>query len=451
MVDYVFERHLSGGILLPANKAKSTALPIRRGFVPTKLVLALRQHRGTPATPVVAIGERVRKGQLVAAAAGPLSAGVHAGTSGLVVAIEERPVLGAHGVQPSQCIVIEADGRDEPAPEETLPAWPGERAAQLAAIGAAGIVGLGGAVYPTAAKLATPVPCKTLIVNGAECEPYISCDDLLMRENAAEVVAGALLITDVLAAPRCIIAIERDKPQAMEAIEAAAEAAGDPRLKLAEVPTIYPAGGEKQLIELLTGEEVPSGCHPAEFGYVCQNVGTAFAVERLRSAREPLISRIVTITGGGVRTPQNVEAPIGTPIAELIALCGGYNEGVVRLIAGGSMMGHALPDDDTPITKATNCIIAATADEVRMDTFEWPCIRCGDCAMVCPSRLLPQELLVAAAANDFASLETLGLSDCIECGCCDVVCPSHIMLTERFRVAKRKAARHEQLLAVEQR
>ena len=232
---------------------------------------------------------------------------------------------------------------------------------------AGGIVGLGGAVYPTADKLATPVPCKTLIVNGAECEPYISCDDMLMRENAAEIVAGALLLTDVLGAPRCIIAIERDKPQAMEAIEDAARAIEDPRLKLAEVPTIYPAGGERQLVELLTGEEVPSGRYPGEFGYVCQNVGTAYAVHRLRAAREPLTSRIVTITGGGVRTPQNVEVPIGTPIAELVALCGGYTDDVVRLIAGGSMMGYALPDDDVPTTKATNCIIAATSAEVRLD------------------------------------------------------------------------------------
>src|SRR5262245_6339796 len=267
---------------------------------------------------------------------------------------------------------------------------------------------------------------------------------MLMRENAAEIVSGTLLLTDVLAAPRAIIAIERDKPQAMEAIEAAAHAANDQRLKLAEVPTIYPAGGEKQL-ELLTGEEVPSGRYPGEFGYVCQNVGTAYAVHRLSAAREPLIARVVTVTGGGVKKPQNIEAPIGTPIAELIAHCGGYNEGVARLIAGGSMMGYALPDDETPITKATNCVIAALADEVRTDMHEWPCIRCGDCAMVCPSRLLPQDLLVAAIASDFASLHTLGLQDCIECGCCDVICPSQIMLTERFRIAKRSVAVRERI------
>jgi electron transport complex protein RnfC len=444
MVDYVFEKHLSGGILLPASKRASTSTPIRRGLVPSKLVLALRQHRGQPAEAIVGVGDRVRKGQMIAraGAAGP-SAAVHASSSGTVTAIEDRPVLAGNGVQPSPCIVIETDGRDERAADSAA-AWPVDAAAQRDAIRAGGIVGLGGAVYPTADKLATPVPCKTLIVNGAECEPYISCDDMLMRENAAEIVAGALLLTDVLAAPRCIIAIERDKPQAMKAIEEASRLIDDPRLKLAEVPTIYPAGGERQLVELLTGEEVPSGRYPGEFGYVCQNVGTAFAVERLRAAHEPLLSRIVTVTGRGVGAPQNVETPIGTPVSELIAFCGGYNPDVVRLIAGGSMMGYALPDDDVPVSKATNCIIAATANEVRLDPYEWPCIRCGDCAMVCPSRLLPQDLLVAANALDFPALATLGLKDCIECGCCDVICPSHIFLTERFRVAKRAVAAHAQ-------
>ena len=444
MVDYVFEKHLTGGLLLPANKTTSTATSIRRGFIPRQLVLALCQHRGAPAEAVVAVGDRVLKGQVVAraAAAGP-SAAVHASSSGFVRAIEERPALAGNGVEPSQCIVIDTDGRDESLPAGELPSWPASAEAQLAAVRAGGIVGLGGAVYPTADKLATPVPCRTLIVNGAECEPYISCDDMLMRENAAEVVAGALLLTDVLAAPRCIIAIERDKPQAMAAIEAAAHAIDDPRLKLAEVPTIYPAGGERQLVELLTGEEVPSGRYPGEFGYVCQNVGTAYAVHRLQAAREPLLSRIVTVTGGGVRTPQNVEVPIGTPLAELIALCGGYTDDVVRLIAGGSMMGYALPNDDVPTTKATNCIIAASSTEVRVDPHEWACIRCGDCALVCPSRLLPQDLLVAATTSDFGALATLGLQDCIECGCCDVICPSHIMLAERFRIAKRAVAARE--------
>jgi electron transport complex protein RnfC len=268
-----------------------------------------------------------------------------------------------------------------------------------------------------------------------------------MREHAADVVAGALLMSDLLATPLCIIAIERDKQRAIEAIEEAARAVEDPRLKLAEVPTIYPAGGERQLVELLSGEEVPSGRYPSEIGYVCQNVGTAVALRRLARDGEPLISRIVTVTGAGIKTPQNVEAPLGTPIAELVAFCGGYNDGVIRLIGGGSMMGHALPDDDVPIGKASNCVIAATTAEVRIDPTEWPCIRCGDCAMVCPPRLLPQELLVAANESDFEALRALGLQDCIECGCCDVACPSHISLTERFRQAKRSLAQHDRHVA----
>ncbi len=444
MVDYVFERHLSGGIHIPANKDSSTAQPIRRGFIPSRLVLALRQHRGAPAEPIVRIGDRVLRGEMLARPGSPPSAAVHASTSGWVRAIEERLVLAGDGVQPSPCIVIETDGRDE---REALGApWPTERTAQLERIRMAGIVGLGGAVFPTADKLSTPVPCKTLIVNGAECEPYISCDDLLMREHAADVVAGALLLTDLLAAPLCIIAIERDKPNAEQAIEAAAHAAADPRLKLAEVPTIYPAGGERQLVELLTGDEVPGGGYPSQIGYVCQNVGTAYALLRLVRDGEPLLSRVVTVTGGGIRTPQNVEALIGTPIAELVEFCGGYNEGVVRLIGGGSMMGVALPDDDLPIAKGSNCIIAATAAEVRMDPTEWPCIRCGDCVTVCPPRLLPQELLIAAHTADFDALHLFGLQDCIECGCCDVACPSQISLTERFRQAKRSLALHDRQL-----
>ncbi len=447
VVDYVFEQHLSGGILLPANKTASTATPIRRGFVPRQLVLALRQHRGTPAEarrrgrPARAARAKSSREPRPMAPRPPCTPRLRAwcGRSRNV------PCWPATACSSSQCIVIETDGRDESLPPSELPVWPTTAERQRAAVRAGGIVGLGGAVYPTADKLATPVPCKTLIVNGAECEPYISCDDMLMRENAAEIVAGALLLTEVLAAPRCIIAIERDKPQAMEAIEAAAKAVEDPRLKLAEVPTIYPAGGERQLVELLTGEEVPSGRYPGEFGYVCQNVGTAYAVHRLHAAREPLTSRIVTVTGGGVRTPQNVEAPIGTPIAELIALCGGYGDDVVRLIAGGSMMGYALPDDDVPTTKATNCIIAAHSTEVRLDTHEWPCIRCGDCARCARRACCRRTCSSQRRPPTSARSTTLGLQDCIECGCCDVICPSHILLTERFRVAKRAVAAHEHI------
>ena len=445
MVEFVPERRLSGGLRIRANKTASTAEPILRGFVPRRLVLGLGQHRGGPAQPLVAVGDRVLKGQMIAAPGDAPSTAVHASSSGWVRAIEERAIQGSEGVQTSLAVVVETDGQDERALAES--GRPTDRSACLERVRLGGIVGLGGAVFPTAEKLAA-TRCEALIINGAECEPYISCDDMLMRESAPEIVSGALLMADLLEAPLCIIAVERDKPRAITAITAAANAVEDPRLKLAEVPTIYPAGGERQLVEVLIGGEIPSGRYPPEIGYVCQNVGTAFAVHRLVHAHEPLITRVVTVTGGGVRKPQNVETPIGTPIGELIELCGGYTDDVMRLIGGGSMMGYALPDDEIPIGKASNCIIAATAIEVRTDPTEWPCIRCGECASACPPRLQPQELLLAADTQDFGTLEALGLDDCIECGCCDVICPSHIVLTETFRAAKRELAVHRRRQAL---
>nr|MBO2513528.1 electron transport complex subunit RsxC [Gammaproteobacteria bacterium] len=449
MVDVTFERYLTGGIRLAANKTASTEEPILRGFIPPLLVIGLHQHGGTSAVPIVAVGQKVAKGEPIALPGTPPSTAVHASSSGRVRAIEERLIPTGTKLRASLCIVIETDGDDRRFEGGPHDPWPESREVRIERVRLAGIAGLGGAAFPTATKLeAVAGTCKVLIVNGAECEPYISCDDMLMREAPAEIVAGVIRMADLVAAPRVIIAIERDKPRALEAMRKAVTAAGDPRLAICEIPTVYPAGGERQLIELLTGEEVPSGAYPSSIGYVCQNVGTAYAIERLAARGEPLTSRIVTVTGGGVARPRNVEVPIGTPIHYLIEQCGGYRRNVVRLIHGGSMMGYALPADDLPTTKATSCIIAAAEGEVRESFEEWACIRCGDCASVCPARLQPQELLTAAAARDFDDLEALGLDDCIECGCCDVVCPSHIVLTERFRGAKRAFAEHARRLAL---
>lgn len=449
MVDQTLERVLTGGIRLLAHKSVSTDEPILRGILPPELVIGLHQHGGTSAAPIVEIGQPVLKGQPIAVAGPSPSADVHASSSGTVVAIEERLVPTGNQLRNALCIVVETDGEDrrfEPEPDFE---WPADRNAQIELVRRAGLAGLGGAAFPTATKLgAVAGRCKALIVNGAECEPYISCDDMLMREAPAAIVAGIRIMCDLLDASRALIAIERDKPRAIAAIRAAAAEAGDPRLEIYEIPTIYPAGGERQLIELLTGDEVPSGTYPNTLGYVCQNVGTAHALERLAVHGEPVTSRIVTVTGGGVERPRNVETPIGTPIGWLIEQCGGYRADIARLIHGGSMMGYALPSDDLPITKATSCIFAAADGEVRSHYEEWACIRCGDCASVCPARLQPQELLVAADARDFDDLENLGLGDCIECGCCDVVCPSHIVLTERFRIAKRAHAEHVSRLAL---
>lgn len=439
MLEDRLARGLTGGLRLQANKVMSTSTPIARGFLPRELVIPMAQQAGDAATPIVRVGQLVKKGQAIGRAGGLLSAAVHASSSGRVTAVEEHlePTVGR--LASSICVTIETDGNDEAAtPDDNH--WPHDHAGRVRAIRDAGIVGLGGAVFPTAEKLKAESPCELLILNGAECEPYISCDDMLMREHATEIVRGAMTMMELLGAERTVVAIERDKPAAIEAISSAADAIGDDRIHLAAVPTVYPAGGERQLVEVLMGTEVPSGLFPIAIGCVCQNVGTAYAIDRFVRRGEPLITRIVTVTGHGVCRPQNVEVPIGTPIPELIEFCGGYEADVTRLILGGSMMGYALRTDDLPVTKASNCIVAARSGEVRKDHAEWPCIRCGDCVPVCPARLLPQEILRVSRAVDFEQLEALGVRDCIECGCCDVVCPSQIPLTEHFRQAKHALA-----------
>lgn len=429
-------------------KALSTTVPLHTLPMPPELVVPMAQHAGSPAVPTVGVGERVAWGQIIGRATDATSVAVHAPGSGIISALDELLVPSGSRLISSLCVTIATDPLDKQPAEPQRFAWPDEPSARLAAIRDAGLTGLGGAAFPTASKLGTEQPCETLILNGAECEPYISCDDMLMRKHPASVLHGAVIMLELLNAQRCIVAIERDKSVALEAITEAAQTLNDDRILIAPVPTVYPAGGERQLVESLLDTEVPSGRFPVDIGVVCQNVGTARALAELATEGRPLVSRIVTVTGHGLSEPQNVEVPIGTPIGDLIEHCGGLTKDAAQLILGGNMMGYALPSDEFPVTKSTNCVIALAKSEAWMGGTEWPCIRCGECASACPARLLPQELLVAGRADHFESLQALGLDDCIECGCCDIVCPSHIPITSRLRTMKSNLAAHQSHAAI---
>jgi electron transport complex protein RnfC len=429
---------LRGGLRLDAHKERSTQHALRPASPVETLVLPLDQHAGAPSAPLVKPGQRILLGQPIAEPRGPISAWLHSSVSGTVVAIELRPA--PHRPEaPTLSIVVANDGRNErhatssPTAFEQLPP---EQLREMIARG--GIVGLGGAVFPTAAKLgsASRATGLRLLLNGAECEPYISCDDMLMRERARDVVFGARILLHALPASTCVIAIEDDTPQAAAALDAAIADAHDERIRLRRVASIYPAGGEKQLITAIFGVEVPAGGLPADVQTLCLNVGTAAAVAHWIRDAQPLTSRIVTVTGDGVLEQRNLDVPLGTPLAALIFDCGGYTGRMARLIMGGTMMGQSLPHDDMPTIKATNCIIAASALDLQPRAAEMPCIRCGNCSEACPAFLLPQQLHWYALARDLDALETYGLLDCIECGCCDYVCPSQIPLVERFRDAK---------------
>jgi len=428
---------LHGGLRLPGNKAESTRNGILNIPVPSQLIMPITQHVGDPAQPIVSIGERVLKGQLIAESEGTLGAPVHASSSGKVIAIEPWPVSRRYG-DTAPCIVIECDGKDEAIVRADSP--PNftrlEAPDVLQKILQGGIVGLGGAVFPTAQKLMQARTCDIdhLLLNGVECESYISCDDMLMRERAGEIISGAQILMHALQIDVCFLVVESDKPDAIHRLGDVLGEISDDRIILKQVPSIYPSGGEDQLVQLVTHREVPSGGLPSDVGCLVQNVGTAAAIHDWVIDNEPLISRVTTITGDGVANPINVRARVGTTIGDIIELTGGYTEGAEQLIIGGPMTGKSVSTDRVPLVKATNCVLVMS--ETPSIGPELPCIRCGDCASVCPVQLLPQQLFWYACADDEKKMRDFGLMDCIECGCCDLVCPSHIPLTADFRVAK---------------
>jgi electron transport complex protein RnfC len=433
---------MRGGLILQAHK-DSADLPLFVAPAPQKISLTLDQHAATDMHPIVQPGENVLIGEVVARAVDKLGPWLHSPVSGIVTAIDTQ--RSPHSLSRRVTTIhIANDGKDErdPAmqplrnPLEIAPSVLRERLAH------GGIVGLGGAVFSTATKLAVAdqLNVTTLIINGAECEPFITCDDVLMRAHAQRVVDGVQILLHACCVGTAIIAIESNKNAAFNAIADALRTLNDSRIQAITVPTIYPAGGERQLIQTITGQEVPSGGLPADIGMVCHNVGTAAAVSTLVRTGEPLIRRIVTVNGSAIKQAQNVEARIGTPINALIEACGGFTEKPQQLVMGGPMMGIALPSDTLPIVKAANCIVAATARDFAPRGPALPCIRCGDCAEVCPAILLPQEIHRHIRNGNDDAAKRLGLYDCIECGCCDYVCPSKIPLVSGFIDAKRALA-----------
>lgn len=427
---------IHGGVHPPENKHLSTGSPIATIPLAETYIIPLGQHIGAPADPLVSIGDPVLKGQPIARPQGVFSAPVHAPTSGVVAAIEPRPVPNASG-QLAECIVIKADGKDT---------WtdldPCEDYAQLdhhqlvERIRNAGIVGMGGAGFPTSVKLnpKSDSQIDTLILNGTECEPYITADDMLMRERAADIVKGAQLLAQILNQPEnVLIGVEDNKPEAIAALKKAAEGS---TITVVSFPTKYPSGGEKQLIEILTGKQVPSGGIPAQIGIVVQNVGTAVAAYRAVRFGEPLISRVTTVVGESLQTQRNIDVLIGTPIDHILEQHGWNTADCARLIIGGPMMGFTVDNTQVPVTKTMNCILAPSRAEMPEQPPAQPCIRCGMCAQACPASLLPQQMLWYAQSENHDQLRAHNLFDCIECGACSFVCPSNIPLVQYYRAAK---------------
>ncbi|HSG91130.1 MAG TPA: electron transport complex subunit RsxC [Pseudomonadales bacterium] len=442
-------RSLPGGIHPPEEKALSQDVPIRRPALPARLVIPLQQHVGAPAEAVVVPGQRVLKGEQIAAARGWVSVPQHAPTSGTVLAIADLPAPHASGL-PAPCIVIEPDGRDAWAPRHPVGDWRhADTELLLETIRSAGIAGLGGAGFPTAVKLSAREghPIDTLILNGAECEPYITADDRIMRERADGIIAGLEILAHLVRPARCLIGIEDNKPEAIAAIGAAIAGleadAERPPIEIVVVPTRYPSGGEKQLIQLLTGLEVPSGGLPSDLGILCQNVATAWAVHRAVAHGEPVLSRITTLTGRALARPGNLEVLLGTPFSHLLADAGLRPEALGRLIMGGPMMGFTVDDPEVGVVKTTNCILAASLDELPAPPPAQPCIRCGMCEQACPASLLPQQLYWYARDDDFEAARDHDLADCIECGACAWVCPSAIPLVQYYRYAKGEIRRQK--------
>lgn len=428
-------RRLSGGVHLDDRKITS-GKPTEFAGIPAEIVLFMSQHTGAPAKPVVKPGDRVVAGQVVGEAQAVVSAPVHASTSGVVKAVEERyhPIL----AKPVTAVVIEPDGKHEFATglkplSGDLSAMSPEDIVRVAR--EAGLVGLGGAAFPTSVKLSPPRDRRidVYLLNGVECEPYLTCDARLMVEHSEEIVFGFRAMMKAVGAPKGIVCIEDNKPDAIAAMEKAISV--DPQIEMCVLRTRYPQGGEKQLIQAVLGREVPPPPGlPFEVGVVVSNVGTAYSLARALREGLPLIERIVTVTGA-VTSAGNFRVLLGTPVSFLIEKAGGYSAEPGKVIMGGPMMGVALPRTDVPVVKGTTGIVVMARQELSLDKPS-PCIRCGRCVDVCPMRLLPVWIAAYSDKGMYEEAERYRALDCCECGACAYRCPSRRPLVQSIRLAK---------------
>ncbi|MHA2716035.1 electron transport complex subunit RsxC, partial [Vibrio owensii] len=424
-----------GGVHPAENKKQSNKTELVHAAIPSEIVLPLKQHIGKAGNLLIAVGDTVLKGQQLTASDSGFTVPVHAPTSGKVTAIEPRTVAHPSGLS-ELCAVITPDGNDTWCEKTPVADYTQESAdALIDVIRLAGISGMGGAGFPTAKKIQSGIArTEILIVNAAECEPYITADDKLMQEHADELIQGIEIVEHILKPKLTIIGIEDNKPAAIKALE---QAAMNKDIVIRVIPTKYPSGGEKQLIKILTNKEVPSGAIPADIGILVQNVGSLYSIKRAVIDGEPVVNRIVTLTGKTFKQPRNVWTLLGTPVQALLDEFGyKADKKLQRLIMGGPMMGFTLPHAQVPITKTANCILAPKRREIASDQYEMECIRCSQCAEACPASLLPQQLQWYAKSQEYEKLEELNLKDCIECGACAFVCPSEIPLVQYYRQAK---------------
>jgi len=425
-----------GGVHPDDAKALSNSSAVTVMTPPGEIVLPVRQHIGAPARVIVEKGQQVKKGQVVAESGGFVSAPIHASVSGTVKAVETRLTpLGNKALS----VIVESDGLDEWAENLDIPRNISELSPEQLRniLRDSGLVGMGGAGFPTHVKLSPPAdkPIDTVILNGVECEPYATCDHRLMLERPETVVEGLRIIMKILGVAKAYIGIEKNKPDAIRIMKQTVK--NYPGVKVAELRVRYPQGGEKQLIYAVTGRKTPAGGLPMDIGCVVQNVGTAAGIYEAVALGRPLIQRIVTVTGNGVRTPMNVMARVGDSFARLVEFAGGYTEKASKLIMGGPMMGIAQFTDDVPVIKGTSCILILE-DVFGDGARELPCISCARCVDVCPMNLLPTEIASYVEFERWDDLKGNGAMDCIECGCCSYICPAKRRLVERIKFGKMK-------------